>query len=173
MQALAFWKAVAHDQSNFLDALIALLHERRIRYCVIGGQGVNAYASPLVSLDLHLVVALDQLHEVEEVLADRFQVERFPHSLNVSAPDSQLRVQIQTDPRYFSFPDRASVRDVLGVELPVASAEDILDGKVWAALDSERRASKRRKDLLDIERLLEVRPDLRERVPSAILERLA
>lgn len=65
------------------------------------------------------------------------------------------------------------MRDVLGVELPVASAEDILDGKVWAALDSERRASKRRKDLLDIERLLEVRPDLRERVPSAILERLA
>lgn len=38
MQALAFWKAVAHDQSNFLDALIALLHERRIRYCVIGGR---------------------------------------------------------------------------------------------------------------------------------------
>jgi hypothetical protein len=172
MQALAFWKAVAHDQSNFLDGLIALLEERRIRYCVIGGQGVNAYASPLVSLDLDLVVAVDQLHEVEEIFADRFQVERFPHSLNVSAPDSQLRVQIQTDPRYFTFPDRASVRDVLGLELPVASAEDILDGKVWAALDSERRASKRRKDLLDIERLLEVRPDLRNRVPTEILERL-
>ena len=46
-------------------------------------------------------------------------------------------------------------------------------GKVWAALDSERRGSERRKDLLDIERLLEVHPDLRERVPVEIIERLA
>ena len=48
MQALAFWKAVAMDQSNFLESLIALLAEHKIRYCVIGGQGVNAYAEPLV-----------------------------------------------------------------------------------------------------------------------------
>jgi hypothetical protein len=40
MQALAFWKAVAMDQSNFLEDLIALLEEHRIRY-----------------LDLDLVVA--------------------------------------------------------------------------------------------------------------------
>jgi hypothetical protein len=43
MQALAFWKAVIVDQSNFLESLIGLLAEHRVRYCVIGGQGVNAY----------------------------------------------------------------------------------------------------------------------------------
>ena len=37
MQALAFWKAVAMDRSNFLESLIALLNERQVRYCVIGG----------------------------------------------------------------------------------------------------------------------------------------
>jgi hypothetical protein len=37
MQALAFWKAVAMDQSNFLEDLIALLDEHRKRYCLIGG----------------------------------------------------------------------------------------------------------------------------------------
>ncbi|HUA85169.1 MAG TPA: nucleotidyl transferase AbiEii/AbiGii toxin family protein [Bryobacteraceae bacterium] len=172
MQALAFWKAVAHDQSNFLERLITLLEEHAIRYCVIGGQGVNAYAEPLVSLDLDLVVAVGQLPEVERLLAQEFRLERFPHSLNLSAPGSQLRVQIQTDPRYFDFPERSSPADVLGVKLPVASIQDVLDGKIWAALDPGRRASKRHKDLLDIERLIESRPELRARVPVEILSRL-
>src|SRR5580704_1583069 len=126
MQALAFWKAVAMDQSNFLEGLIALLTHHQIRYCVIGGQGVNAYAEPLVSLDLDLVVAVDQLEEVERLLGKRFQLERFPYSLNVSEAGSQLRVQIQTDPRYFDFPARSAERDVLGLRLPVASIEDVL-----------------------------------------------
>jgi hypothetical protein len=173
MQALAFWKAVAMDHGNFLEGLIGLLEEHHIRYCVIGGQGVNAYAEPLVSLDLGLVVSVEQLAYLEGLLSDRFHVERFSHSLNVSAPDSQLRVQIQTDPRYFPFPERASVREVLGLQLPVAAVEDVLSGKVWAAQDSARRVSKRRKDLLDIQRLIEMRPELSSRVPPEILARLA
>src|SRR5262249_166711 len=173
MEALAFWKAVAHDQSNFLENLIALLDDHKVKYCVIGGQGVNAYAEPLVSLDLDLVGAGDHIHQVEQLLGQTFRVERLPHRRNVSAPGSQLRVQIQTDPRYFDFPNRASFRDVLGLRLPVAAVEDILDGKIWAALSEERRASKRRKHLLDIERLLEARPDLRGRVPAELLARLS
>ena len=172
MQALAFWKAVAMDKSNFLEGLIGLLSEQQIRYCVIGGQGVNAYAEPLVSLDLDLVVAVDQMEEVERLLASRFHLERFPHSLNVSETGSQLRVQIQTDPRYFDFPSRSAEQEVLGLRLPVASLEDVLSGKIWAAQDPERRASKRRKDLLDIERLVEAHPLLRSQLPREIMERL-
>jgi hypothetical protein len=173
MQALAFWKAVAMDRANFLEGLIALLEEHQIHYCVIGGQGVNAYAEPLVSLDLDLVVAVEQLSEVEALLRKKYVVEPFPHSLNVSAAGSDLRVQIQTDARYFPFPQRAFVREVLGMQLPVAAIEDVLDGKIWAAQDLGPRGSKRRKDLLDIERLLDARPELRSRVPSDILDRLA
>ena len=173
MQALAFWKAVAMDQSNFLEGLIALLADNKIRYCVIGGQGVNAYAEPLVSLDLDLVVAVDQMDVVEKLLSSRYHVERFPHSLNVSESGSQLRVQIQTDPRYFDFPSRSSEQEVLGVRLPVATVEDVLAGKIWAAQDPERRASKRRKDLLDIERLIEAHPRLRSQVPPEILARFS
>jgi hypothetical protein len=173
MQALAFWKAVAMDQSNFLEGLIRLLAEHHIRYCVIGGQGVNAYAEPLVSLDLDLVVAVDQMEEAEQLLASRFHLERFPHGLNVSEPGSQLRVQIQTDSRYFDFPARSGEQEVLGLRLPVASIEDVLNGKIWAVQDPERRASKRRKDLLDIERLIEAHPRLRGQVPEDIIARLA
>jgi hypothetical protein len=173
MQAHAFWKSVTMDHANMLEKLIALLNENGIRYCVIGGQAVNAYAEPLVSLDLDLVVSVDQLAKAESLFSSTFRVERFSHSLNVSAEGSDLRVQIQTDPRYFEFVERSSEREVLGVPMPVARLEDVLQGKVWAAVDTERRASKRRKDLLDIERVLEVRPDLRGKVPASLLDKLA
>lgn len=51
-------------------------------------------------------------------------------------------------------------------------AQDVLQGKVWAARDAARRASKRQKDLADISRLLEARPDLRPLVPAELLARL-
>ena len=40
------------------------------------------------------------------------------------------------------------------------------------AQDARRRASKRQKDLADIARLVEARPDLRARVPDDLLRRL-
>jgi hypothetical protein len=172
VRAQTFWKSVVADRADFLDRLIALLAEQGVRYCLIGGQAVNAYVEPLVSLDLDLVVAAEHLPIVERSVAEQFAVERFPHSVNVSATGSDLRVQIQTDPRYSSFVDRSNVRNVLGFPLPVAAVEDVLQGKVWAATDPARRGSKRRKDLLDIERLIESYPHLRARVPAALLDEL-
>lgn len=169
MQALTYWKVITMDQSNFLEHLVGLLKEHEIRYCVIGGQAVNAYVDPLVSLDLDLVVSVDQIERVRSLAQSTFTIKTFPHSLNLSVTGSELRVQIQTDPRYFDFVDRASVREVLGIELPVASVEDVLKGKVWAAQDSERRASKRQKDLADIARLIEAYPHLRDQLPAEIL----
>lgn len=172
MQALGFWKAVVADKADFLDRFVSLLGDQQIRFCVVGGQAVNAYVEPLVSLDLDLVVAADHLPKLEQLLTDEYRVERFPYSLNVSAPGSDLRIQIQMDPRYLPFVDRAEPREVLGIRFPVAQLEDVLQGKVWAALDAQRRPSKRRKDLLDIERLLEAYPSLRSQVPAEIQARL-
>jgi hypothetical protein len=172
MQAFTFWKTVTMDHSNLLETLIDLLKKNEVRFCVIGGQAVNAYAEPLVSLDLDLAVAVDQIDKVEVLFDKHFVVKRFPHSLNVTIPGSDVRVQIQTDERYGSFLERASIRSVLGMELPVASVEDVLQGKIWAALDSERRGSKRQKDLADIARLLENYPQYRSQVPREILKRL-
>ena len=172
MRAQAFWKTVVEDKVDFLDRLIALLTDHRIRYCVVGGQAVNAYAEPVVSLDLDLVIAVDQLPQVETLMREAFIVERFPHSLNVSLPGSDLRVQIQTDPRYFPFVERATVRELLGLRLPVAHLEDLLQGKVWAVMDATRRPSKRQKDLADIARLLEFYPALRGQIPAEVLAKL-
>jgi hypothetical protein len=171
MKASTFWKTITMDEADLLEKLLALLDRLSIRYCVIGGQAVNAYVEPLVSLDLDLVVAADQLKGLEASL-EGYTVKRFPHSLNIGLPDSALRVQVQTDPRYAEFLARAHIQEVLGFTLPVASIEDVLQGKIWAASDPSRRASKRQKDLTDISRLLEARPDLRPRVPDELLEKL-
>ena len=172
MQALAYWKAVTADKAGFLDRVIALLAESGVKYCVIGGQAVNAFVEPVVSLDLDLAVATADVASAEDLLRRHFRVERFPHSVNVSMSGSDLRVQLQTDPRYGAFVGSASERDVLGLRLPVARLEDVLQGKVWAAQDPARRPSKRQKDLADISRLLEAHPELRSRVPDDILSRL-
>lgn len=160
------------DHSNLLENLIAYLRKHDIQFCVIGGQAVNAYVEPLVSLDLDLAVAIHQIELVESLLEKRFVLKRFHHSLNISIPGSDLRVQIQTDERYGSFLDHASARNVLGMELPVARIEDVLQGKIWAVSDTERRGSKRQKDLADIARILEKYPELRIKVPQEILARL-
>lgn len=172
MQAQTFYKVVTMDKANLSDRIIALLNDHGIRYCVIGGQAVNAYADPVVSLDLDIVIAAEQLSVVEELLRHEFKVEHFPHRLNVSAPDSRLRIQIQTDARYADFVGRAVVREVLDMPLAVAAIEDVLQGKVWEAQDPTPRGSKRQKDLADIARLIEAHPPLRARVPQEILDRL-
>ena len=91
MQALTFWKTITMDQSGLLEQFIAALEAHSILYCVIGGQGVNAYVDPLVSLDLDLAIAARQLGQVEALLeAGGFQVKQFAHSLNVTLPGSSL-----------------------------------------------------------------------------------
>lgn len=172
MRAQTFQRLVTVDDAGFLDRLLRLLETLDVSYCVIGGQGVNAYAEPLVSLDLDLVIAAEDLERVLAALPVGAHVERFAHSVNVSIPESDLRLQLQTDSRYLAFPARASVRPVLGTPMRVAAVEDVLTGKVWAASDTTRRASKRQKDLADIARLIERFPDLRTQVPREIVEKL-
>lgn len=160
------------DHSDFLDRVLAALATADIDYCVIGGAAVNAYAEPVVTLDLDIAVAMTDVDRAEELLSREFKVRRFAHSVNVSAAGSDLIVQIQTDPRYASFVERARAAEVLGLKLPVAAVEDVLHGKIWAAQDSTRRQSKQLKDLSDIARLIETYPELRERVPTEILDRM-
>jgi hypothetical protein len=172
MQALTYWKTVTKDHANLIEQLFALFAAHQIRYYVIGGQAVNAYVDPLISLDLDLVIALDQIEQAEALLAAAFTVRRFPYSLHISLPNSNVRVQIQTDPRYFEFVDRAEIQEVLGLPLQVARIEDVLQGKIWAFQDPARRGSKRQKDLTDITRILKYYPALRSCVSTEILARL-
>lgn len=172
MQAMDFWKTVVRDNVDMLGKLFGFFEKHNITYCIIGGQGVNAYAEPVVSLDLDVVLVTNDLQSLETDLKKEFVVQKFEHRLNISLYGSDLRVQIQTDPRYADFPSRAEQRTVLGLKLPVAALADLLQGKLWAVLDPTRRASKRQKDLADIARLLESHPEIRANVPESVLDKL-
>jgi len=172
MRSETFWKIITVDEADLLGWLIDVLEAHSVRYCVIGGQAINAYVDPLVSLDLDLVVAAEHLDGLEALFPEPFVVRRYPFSLNVSLPGSELHVQFQTDARYFAFVDRAKPRTVLGHTLPVAKLEDVLAGKIWTAVNKTRRASKRQKDLADIARILDAYPELRASVPDDVLGRL-
>lgn len=69
------------------------------------------------------------------------KIEQFEHSVNLTGESSDLRIQLQTDPRYQSFISTALDRKVLGYKMKVARLEDILQGKVWAYMDTARRKS--------------------------------
>jgi hypothetical protein len=67
---------------------------------------------------------------------------------------------LSTEVFYRDFPARAVPADVHGILLRVASLEDTFNGKIKAWGDSERRQSKRIKDLGDLARLVEAHPHL-------------
>ncbi|MHC4502044.1 MAG: hypothetical protein ACYTFI_01980 [Planctomycetota bacterium] len=169
MTGREFMNAVANGRTDVLAVLLRVLEETGSEYCVIGGLAVNAYAEPVVSLDLDIVVAMDAVERVRAAAEENgFAVEAFEHSVNLKSDASDFRIQLQTDPRYQDFIARAGPRDVLGYRVHVAAIEDVLQGKVWAYSDSTRRKSKRQKDLADIMRLVEARPELARHLPEAI-----
>jgi hypothetical protein len=164
-----FINAVSNSGADLLQIFLDILARTQTPYCVIGGLAVNAYVEPVVSLDIDLVVAVANLDAINQATAKAgFKIVQLAHSLNLNRPESDLRIQIQTDPRYQDFIARAQVKTVLGYEMKVARLEDLLQGKIWAYQDVSRRKSKRQKDLADILRLIESFPDLRIELPPEI-----
>jgi len=168
MTGKTFLNSIANGKSDIVQLLLDLLEELKIDYCLIGGLAVNAYAEPVASLDLDLVPAINDVEKLIEHVKNTFAISRFEHSINLQHPDSDLRIQLQTDLRYQSFIAKASVKKVLGYEMKVAALDDVLTGKIWAYSDEERRKSKRQKDLADIMRLVETHPRLHDVLPKEI-----
>lgn len=166
-----FLNALANGKVDVIKEFLDLLAKLRIDYCLIGGLAVNAYAEPVVSMDLDLVLALEDTNKLVKQASTKFKSEEFPHSINLTHPKSDLRIQIQTDPRYQYFIANAVEKQVMGYEFKVAKLEDVLQGKLWAYQDEERRKSKRQKDLADIMRLVETHKHLFDLLPPDIKEK--
>lgn len=167
-----FFRKIANGKDDFLQEFVDILKKGKLSFCVIGGLGVNAYAEPVVSLDLDVVIVSEKIDGLLPQLKKKFKLEEFANSINVGDKHSALRIQIQTDGRYQDFIKRAKVQNVLGYKLPVAAIEDIFQGKVWAATDETRRPSKRQKDLADILRLIEVKDELKNSLPAKLKNQL-
>lgn len=168
-----FVRRILNGKTDVLQVFLDALRAGKIPFCVIGGLAVNAYTDPVVSLDLDIVVISDRIKDLSGSLPPGFKLKSFPTRLNISAPGADLRIQVQTDPRYQDFLSRAKRKSVLGYPMRVAAAEDVLQGKIWAALDDTCRPSKRQKDLADILRLVESQPDLAPLIPKALKKKLS
>lgn len=163
-----FVNNLANGQEDVIQRLIDLLVENEIGYCVIGGLAVNAYVEPVVSLDLDIIVSADKIEKLRRAAEQIFTVKEFERSINLKTSKSDLRIQVQTDPRYQAFIIKATVKKVMGYDMKIATLEDTLQGKIWAYSDTQRRKSKRQKDLADIFRLVEAYPNLKDLLPDSI-----
>ena len=129
--------------------------------------------SSLFTLDADVVVIASSLPVIkDELIKSGFSVEEFPPSLNARMAKSDLRIQFSLDLRYQDFVNDTTFRDVLGQHVPVASLANLVRGKIWAWSDEGRRVSKRKKDELDLIRILEAYPELSDFMPDEIRRQL-
>jgi len=104
MTGREFLNSLAKGKADILQQLLGLLAETGSNYCLIGGLAVNAYVEPVVSLDVDIVVATGNIEALANAArALNMKVEEFPHSINLTGSGSDLRIQVQTDPRYQAF----------------------------------------------------------------------
>jgi hypothetical protein len=156
-----------------VSLLVETLERREIPWCMIGGLAVNHWArEPMTTADVDVVIAAGRVEEAVKALREAgFKTKKFAWSVNLKGR-SKLTIQISTEDAYRDFPARAVPADVHGMLMRVASCEDTLRGKILAYQDSRRRDSKRRKDLLDITRLVEAHPKLRKLLPAAVANKI-
>jgi hypothetical protein len=151
-----------------LRLAVAALRATGQPFCLIGGLAVNHYVEPVVTLDADFAIAA-ATGLVAALRARGFEVQEFPHSVNAQLPGSRLRLQITINSRYGGFPARAVTAKVFGVEMPVACLNDLVQGKLWAATDPQRRASKRAKDRADLIRICESHPRVIALIPPGLV----
>lgn len=153
--------------------LVDCLEKADIPWCAIGGVAVNHWAEePMVTQDVDIVVVSEDVERTVLLLsAAGFQSERFAWSVNFKG-HSAVSIQLSTEAFYKDYPSRAVPADVHGMLLRVASLEDTLRGKIKAWSDSERRQSKRIKDLADIARLVEAHPQLWNSLPEDLKQQV-
>ena len=161
MMAKQFYDWQTSGGTDDVMRLVDCLERADITWCVIGGVAVNYWAEhPMVTEDVDFVVVSDSIDHTVLLLEEAgFRCEKFKWSINFQGR-SKVKIQLSTEDFYRDFPSRSVPADVHGILMRVACLEDTLRGKMKAWSESERRQSKRIKDLADIARLVEAHPQL-------------
>jgi hypothetical protein len=172
MTAAEIYESVTNGGASDFASVVNIL-DRHGPWRLIGGLAVNCYVEPVYTVDADIVVVAERLEAiVEDLRSAHFRIEKFPPSLNAKKEPGALNVEFTQDARYQPFITRASRREVLERSVPVADMKDIVEGKIWAWSDPQRRLSKRKKDELDLIRLGERYPELRPQLPGDIASQL-
>jgi hypothetical protein len=163
----AFQKVTKGGGDDF--ARVISICEQLGEYCLIGGLAVNCYVDPVYTLDADLVIHTQMLQKIRAMLEEAgFKLEEQEHSVNARFPGSDLRIQFTKDSRYQPFVQRSETREVFGKKVKVACLKDLVQGKIWAWSDPNRRLSKRQKDQADLIRIAESNPEIRKSLPAEL-----
>ena len=174
MKLTEIYDSIVSEGSSAFAEVIAILEQAGARYAVIGGLAVNAYVEPVFTADADIVITLSEVDQFTEALLDQgYGVKQYPFSLNFRKEGSDLSLQVSTDPAYQDFLDRSEKRDVLGIRVNVASLPDLVEGKIRAWSDPERRLSKRAKDRADLLRIAERYPEMTAFLPEKLKAEIA
>ncbi len=173
MTAKRFYDWQTAGGTDDVMRLVNCLERADIAWCAIGGVAVNHWAvEPMVTQDVDFVVAAESIEKAVALLeAEGFSFSRFEWSVHFKG-SSKVSMQLSTEDFYRDFADRAVPADVHGILLRVASLRDTLAGKIKAWNATERRQSKRIKDLGDISRLVEAYPELWNELPTTLKEQI-
>jgi hypothetical protein len=172
MTATEIYESVSNGGASDFAEVVAILN-RTGQWCLIGGLAVNCHVEPVYTMDADFVAVTENRDAIRTNLrAADFVVQDFPHSFNAKKGGSKLSLQFSTDLRYQDFPARAQRREVLGISVPVAALDDLVQGKIWAWEDPTPRLSKRKKDELDLIRIAEAYPEMRRLIPAEIVTQL-
>ena len=161
--------------------VVESLHRHGAGWCVIGGMAVNSYVTPVYTADLDLVVVSADLAPVlADLRAADWRIKEFPYSVNAQRragpterADSMLMVRFSKPDEMQPFVDRAVLRPILGLDVPVAALPDLVAAKLAAWSEPRRRPNKRRKDELDLLRLAEGFPDVVDELLPEVLRQQA
>lgn len=153
-----------------LRLIAEILEVERVPYAIIGGIAVQVYSEePRSTLDID--VAVPRYADVPTEALQRAGFEhtgRHEHSDNWRAPGSgalKHRTAIQfsaEEPGIADAVARAVLLDLQGnFRIRVATIADLIELKLAAAAEPQRRPSKREHDIADILALIEEHPELR------------
>jgi len=91
MTGKKFLNKVANNKEDILQIFLDILKKTKTAYCIVGGLAVNAYAEPIVSLDIDVVMENENIDTVSKEMQKKgLKVERLEHSVNLTSSKSGL-----------------------------------------------------------------------------------
>ncbi len=88
MTGKEFINRMANGKSDIIQVFLDILSKTGSRYCLIGGLAVNAYVEPVVSLDMDVVAANEDVGAICKAAKELgLKIEQF----NLTSPNSDLR----------------------------------------------------------------------------------
>jgi hypothetical protein len=144
-----------------LVLLCRVLAESGVDYALIGGLALQVHqAEPRTTLDIDVAVPSREAIPREALAAAGFAVTgSFPYAENWLGPGG-TPAQFPDDAAFADAIRRATPIDLADARLRVITVADLVRAKLRSAAEPQRRASKRLRDLADVQELLEEHPDV-------------